>query len=275
VTGIVDVIKKAFSWGLEKAETEGLPDQSEGINYDEIVAQLNIAKSEVERIKLKMSAEMSEYYERLVKALKAKDEESATFNASELAIKKKVYKIVAAYEKLLGAAIERIADARNIEVLVKTLAPLQYVMETANNYLSGLAPDVTASLASVIESTEGVIRKVGLLSSVLPEGKSVALYSQEVKELITEAMKEAAEEAEKAAPKVPPAYDPEALERESSFAISSTMSPTVLTSAINTARSSAVITILAVGLSSISLISASEVSMAVTVNDLLNEVFLS
>jgi division protein CdvB (Snf7/Vps24/ESCRT-III family) len=212
VTGIVDVIKKAFSWGLEKAETEGLPNQFEGINYDEIVAQLNIAKSEVERIKLKMSAEMSEYYERLVKALKAKDEESATFNASELAIKKKVYKIVAAYEKLLGAAIERIADARNIEVLVKTLAPLQYVMETANNYLSS-APDVTASLASVIESTEGVIRKVGLLSSVLPEGKSVALYSQDVKELIAEAMKEAAEEAEKAAPKVPPAYDPEALER--------------------------------------------------------------
>jgi len=48
---------------------------------------------------------------------------------------------------------------------------------------------------------------------VLPEGKSVALYSQDVKELIAEAMKEAAEEAEKAAPKVPPAYDPEALER--------------------------------------------------------------
>jgi division protein CdvB (Snf7/Vps24/ESCRT-III family) len=213
VTGIVDVIKKAFSWGLEKAETEGLPDHSEGVNYDEIVAQLNMAKSEVERIKLKMSAEMSEYYQKLVKALKAKDEESATFSASELAIKKKVYKIVVAYEKLLGAAIERIADARNIEVLVKTLAPLQYVMETANNYLSGLAPDVTASLASVIESTEGVIRKVGLLSSVLPEGKSVALYSQDVKELIAEAMKEAAEEAEKAAPKVPPAYDPEALER--------------------------------------------------------------
>jgi len=55
VTGIVDVIKKAFSWGLEKAESEGLLNQSEGINYDEIVAQLNIAKSEVERIKLKMS----------------------------------------------------------------------------------------------------------------------------------------------------------------------------------------------------------------------------
>jgi len=46
VTGIVDVIKKAFSWGLEKAESEGLLNQSEGINYDEIVAQLNIAKSE-------------------------------------------------------------------------------------------------------------------------------------------------------------------------------------------------------------------------------------
>jgi len=55
VTGIVDVIKKAFSWGLEKAESEGLLNQSEGINYDEIVAQLNIAKSGVERIKLKMS----------------------------------------------------------------------------------------------------------------------------------------------------------------------------------------------------------------------------
>ncbi len=211
---IIDVVKKAFSWGGERAETAGVPDQAEGINYDEVIGQLNIARAEVERVKLRLLTDMNEYYERLVRALKAKDEEAAAFSASELAIKKKVFKVVAAYEKLLGVAIERISDARNIEALVKMLAPLQYVMEAVNNYLSGLAPDVTASLTSVIESTEGIIRRVHLISSVLPEAKSLALYDQEVKELMAKAMKEAGEEAEKVAPKVPPAYDLEALEKK-------------------------------------------------------------
>ncbi len=87
-------------------------------------------------------------------------------------------------------------------------------MDTVNNYLSSLAPDVTASLTSVIESTEGIIRKVHLISSVLPEGKSVALLDPEVKELMAKAMKEAGEEAERVAPKVPTTYDPEVLERK-------------------------------------------------------------
>ncbi|MGC9071989.1 MAG: hypothetical protein ACP5HK_04760 [Acidilobus sp.] len=214
VTTLVDVMRKAFSLFTDRAETAGVPEQAEGINYDDVIAQLNIARSEVERIKLKLLSEMNEYYERLVSALRAKDEEAAAFSASELAIKKKVFKVVAAYEKLLSAAVDRIADARNIEALVKMLAPLQYVMDAVNNYLSGLAPDVTASLTSVIESTEGIIRRVHLVSSVLPESKSLALYDQEVKELMAKAMKEAGEEAERVAPKVPTTYDPEVLERK-------------------------------------------------------------
>lgn len=210
---IIDIVKKAFSFGEGRAETAGVPEQAEGINYDDVIGQLNIAKAEVERVKLRLLTEMNEYYERLLKAIKAKDEEGAAFSASELAIKKKVFRVVAAYEKLLGLAIERISDARNVEALVKMLAPLQYVMEAVNSYLSGLAPDVTASLTSVIESTEGIIRRVHLLSSVLPEAKSIALYDDDVKELMAKAMKEAGEEAEKVAPKVPPAYDLEALEK--------------------------------------------------------------
>ncbi|MGC9210070.1 MAG: winged helix-turn-helix transcriptional regulator [Acidilobus sp.] len=214
MSALFDIMRKAFSIFTERPETAGVPDQSEGINYDDIIAQLTMAKSEVERVKLKLLSEMNEYYERLVNAIKSKDEETAAFSASELAIKKKVFKVVAAYEKLLGAAVERIADARNIEAIVKLLAPLQYVMDTVNNYLSSLAPDVTASLTSVIESTEGIIRKVHLISSVLPEGKSVALLDPEVKELMAKAMKEAGEEAERVAPRVPATYDSEVLERK-------------------------------------------------------------
>ncbi len=212
--GFTDVLKRAFSWGLGRSdEATGLPLQSEGINYDEVLAQLNIVKSEVDRMKIRLLGEINEYHRRLIAAIKSHDSESVELNASELVIKKRVYKLVATYGRLIGIAIERISDARTMESVIKALAPVQYAMTAMSNYLSGLAPDATASLMSVFESTESVIRKVGMISSVLPEGKSVAMLDDDVKRTIAEAMKEAQDETEQVTPRIPETVDPEALEQ--------------------------------------------------------------
>jgi predicted transcriptional regulator len=210
--GFTDVLRRAFSWGRGEAEGVDVLGQQEGINYDDILAQLNIVKSEVDRYKLKLLGEINEYHTKLVGAIRAHDNESIEINASELVIKKRVYKLVASYGHLIGIAIERIKDARTMEAITKALAPLHYAMGAISNYLSGLAPDATASLASVFESTESVIRKVNVLSSVLPEGRSLALLDDDVKKAISEAMAEAQAETEKLTPQVPRAVSPEELE---------------------------------------------------------------
>lgn len=214
--GITDVIRKAFGWGLSRdsSGSEELFNQGEGIDYDEILAQLNIVKSEVDRFKLKILNDINAYHAKLISAIKAHDNEGIELSASELVIKKRVYKLVATYGHLISVAIERINDARTVESIVKAVAPLQYAMNAISNYLSGLAPDASASLASVFESTESVIRKVNMISNMLPESRSIAMLDDETKKVIAEAMKEAQEETERLTPEVPRSVNPEAIEEK-------------------------------------------------------------
>ncbi len=186
--------------------------QGDGISYDDVLAQLHMVKEEIDRAKIRLQEEIINYHERLKSSLKNNDHESVIISASELALKKKVYKAVATYSSLLSLAIERIRDTRNLETIAKTIASVSYAMQHMSEYLGTITPEVSASLLAAAEHTESVIRKAGLLGSIVSDVKSVSMLDQEARQLIAEAAKEAAEETERVTPAVPESFDPTALE---------------------------------------------------------------
>ena len=216
MVSIQDLVKRALSWiSDERDEAEGAVSPSpfkEGFNYDDVLAQLNIVKGEIDRAKLLLMDEVARYSEKLKAAIRSRDNEGIIEAASELAIKKKVLKAVATYSKLIEIAMERIKDSRNLEAIASTLSSLQYAMNSMSQYLSNLAPDVMSRLLTLTELTESVINKAKLLSASIPEPKSLAVLDDEAKKLIAEAAREASEETERIAPKVPATFDPAVLE---------------------------------------------------------------
>ncbi|WP_292319242.1 hypothetical protein [Caldisphaera sp.] len=208
---IGDVVKKFFARGQYK-ET-GL-NQGEGIDYDEILAQLGIVKMELDRIKTTIINEIQGYYEKMIDSKRSNDNEGAEMSAAEIVLKKRVLKAVLAYGNMIELAIRRIQDTRSLESIVKVLAPLKYAMSSMDEYLSGFAPEAVTSLSNVLEETEGVIRKTGIISNTIPQGKSVSELVPEASELITSAIAKAQKEAEQLSPKVPETFDPEIIERK-------------------------------------------------------------
>lgn len=168
--------------------------ESEGVDFDEIIARLQLAKMEVDRLKEQLVNEISSYYDRMVNAVRTGDSEALELAAAEVVLKKKILTSVITYSKLLALAIQRIRDARDVETLVRVLAPLEYVMKAADDYLATVSPETVMRINSVLEATERVIRSTGLTASMLPSVR-VDLDS-EVREEIARAVAEASRESD-------------------------------------------------------------------------------
>ncbi|MDP8002685.1 MAG: hypothetical protein ACP5I6_02090 [Caldisphaera sp.] len=209
---IGDVVKKFFARGQSYKETS--LSQEEGIDYDGILAQLSIVKMEIDRVKTSLVNEIQGYYEKMVSSAKSKDTENMEINAAEIVLKKKVLKAVLAYGNMIELAIRRVQDTRNLESIIKIIGPLKYAMSAMDEYLTGLAPQAVTSLSNVIEATEGVIRKAGVITNAIPQGSSISELLPEASELMANALANAQKEADQLSPRVPDSFDPEVIERK-------------------------------------------------------------
>ena len=170
----------------------GVGDQA--VDFDEVIARLQLAKMEVDRLKEQLVSEISSYYDRMVEAARAGDSESLELTAAEVVLKKKVLTSVITYSKLLALAIQRLRDARDIETMVKVLAPLEYVMKAADDYLASVSPEAVMRINSVLEATERVIRGTQVTASLLPMAR--VDLDPEVREEIARAVAEANRESD-------------------------------------------------------------------------------
>nr|MEB3860089.1 hypothetical protein [Desulfurococcales archaeon] len=171
----------------------------EGLDYDDLVARLQVAKLEVDRIRQHLVNEIREHYESLQEAARSRDKEAMAASAAEIVLKKRVLRSVIAYGKLIETAIQRINDARNIEAIIKAITPLDYVLATMNDYLSTISPESVAKLNSVISQAEMMVRSTSSLASSLPVAKQEPL-DPEVQKLIENALRQAHTESESIAP---------------------------------------------------------------------------
>jgi len=168
--------------------------EGQGVDFDEVIARLQLAKMEVDRLKEQLVNEISSYYDRMVNAARSGDSEALELAAAEVVLKKKILTSVITYSKLLALAIQRIRDARDVETLVKVLAPLEYVMKAADDYLAAVSPETVMRINSVLEATERVIRNTQVTASMLPAAR--VDMDPEVREEIARAVAEASRESE-------------------------------------------------------------------------------
>lgn len=170
----------------------GVGDQP--VDFDEVIARLQLAKMEIDRLKEQLVNEISGYYDRMVEAVRAGDSESLELTATEVVLKKKILTSVITYSKLLALAIQRLRDARDVETMVKVLAPLEYVMKAADDYLASVSPETVMRINSVLEATERVIRNTQVTASLLPMARIE--FDPEVREEIARAVAEANSESD-------------------------------------------------------------------------------
>ncbi len=169
---------------------------AEALDYDDIIARLQVAKNEIDRIKSQLMNEISEYHDKLVAAIRKNDRDAIEEAAAEIVLKKKVLRGVLAYGKLINMAIHRINDARSIEAIARSLASLEYALAGMSDYMNALSPEVTAKLVGVIESAERVIRGTSVMAGNLPRPVNPLEMDPEIREEIAKAMREAQAESE-------------------------------------------------------------------------------
>ena len=197
---VIEAIRRLL--GKTEASPHHALEYGEGIDYDEVIARLHMAKSEVDRIKDQIMNEISEHQERMIEAFKKGDRDTAETTAAEIVIKKKVLRSIIAYSKLIGLAIQRIRDARNIEALVKALVPIEYAMRIVNDYLANVSPEALAKLTQALGAAETLVRHTGMIAESLPVVRSIADLDPEVREELIKAMAEAKRESDELIPRV-------------------------------------------------------------------------
>ncbi len=187
---VLDVFKK-----ITTAITGSKPSVGDqAVDFDDVIARLQLAKMEVDRLKEQLISEVTSYYDRMVEAAKVGDSESLELTAAEVVLKKKILTSVITYSKLLALAIQRLRDARDIETMIKVLAPLEYIMKAADDYLASISPEAVMRINSALEATERVIRGAQVTASLLPQAR--VELDPEVREEISRAIAEANRESD-------------------------------------------------------------------------------
>ncbi|MEM4558709.1 MAG: hypothetical protein QW208_02000 [Acidilobaceae archaeon] len=184
---VLDVVRRVFGLGTKAKSL------NEGVDFDEVMAKLQIAKMEVDRVKNQLIDEINRFYDKMIEAAKNKDNDTLELTATEIVLKKKVLTSILTYSKLLTLAIQRLDDARNIDTLVKVLAPLEYVMRATDDYIATISPETALKLSSLLEATERVIRGVEMTASYMPSARIIELdpeARQEIARVVAEANRE-------------------------------------------------------------------------------------
>ena len=182
------------------------------IDYDALLANLEIRREELEHVKNVIINEIKDSYNTLVKAMRAGDRETAELLAAEIAVKKNIAKALTMVTKLLSVAAARIKTARTTEEAIKVLNPVLAILRGMSPYLSNVSPEIALQVSAIRDEIE---RMYSIPSIQMPsiDTKSVLEMMPDAKNVLRQAAREAAEELEKELPEeAPSAIDVEVLE---------------------------------------------------------------
>ncbi|WP_131159979.1 hypothetical protein [Aeropyrum pernix] len=199
---VIDIVRKLgiISWspGAKAGHEPGYGE--EGVDYDEILARLQLTKTEVDSMKNIVLAEINRFYDRMLDAARRRDYDALHINAAEIVLKKRILKALTMYSRLIELAIVRIQDARSIESLAKALAPLEFAMRAMDEYLAATSPEIAARLTSIVQSTERVVRSTALTVNNIPVPAATVEIDPEIKREIRRVLSEVSKEVDDLVP---------------------------------------------------------------------------
>ncbi|BAA79946.1 hypothetical protein APE_0962 [Aeropyrum pernix K1] len=199
---VIDIVRKLgiISWspGAKAGHEPGYGE--EGVDYDEILARLQLTKTEVDSMKNIVLAEINRFYDRMLDAARRRDYDALHIHAAEIVLKKRILKALTMYSRLIELAIVRIQDARSIESLAKALAPLEFAMRAMDEYLAATSPEIAARLTSIVQSTERVVRSTALTVNNIPVPAATVEIDPEIKREIRRVLSEVSKEVDDLVP---------------------------------------------------------------------------
>ncbi len=180
----------------------GLREFGQQVDYDEIVASLEVKKLEIERLTGMLVHEVKDSYARIVDAMKNNDRETAELIAAEVAMKNTLIKALAMVSRLLHLAISRIKTAKSADELAKILGPAVVMLRNLNDYMASVAPEVAAQLSAIKDEIERLYAIPGINLDYL-KIKGVTDLVPESKEILRKAYEEASKDVERLLPPPP------------------------------------------------------------------------
>ncbi|MCE4604498.1 MAG: MarR family transcriptional regulator [Aeropyrum sp.] len=186
----------------------------EAIDYDEILARLQLTKTEVDSMRNMVLSEIRSFYDKMIAAARKKDIDSLHIHAAEIVLKKRILKALTMYSRLIELAIIRIQDARNIESLARALAPLEFAMRAMDEYLAATSPEIAARLSSIVQTTERVVKSTSITVSNIPIPTAQLELDPEVKREIARVLADVSREVDDLVPDPERVVSPKPREEE-------------------------------------------------------------
>jgi DNA-binding Lrp family transcriptional regulator len=188
---VVSVLRKFFSRlsGEQQWDEPEATDYLKGVglghrevDYDEIAANLEVRRLELEQMMGMLVSEVKESYSKIVESIRGGDRESAELLAAEVAMKNTLIKALAMVSKLLKLAVSKIKTAKSVEELAKVLGPAVIMLRNINEYMVSMAPEVAAQLSAIKDEIEKLYAIPGInlehmrirgITDLVPESKEV------------------------------------------------------------------------------------------------------
>ncbi len=227
---VVDVLRKIIGRSHSWDSTASVADPTAGVgiaydaedeasvDYDALMANLEVLRSEIEQLKRIVYDEIKETYDSIVDALRNKDKETAELLAAEVAVKKNLARALALVSKLLAVAMARAKTARSAEEVSRRLVPVLALLRSMSPYLTNVSPEIALQVNSIRDEIERLYYMPGVeVGSV--DTKSVMEFIPEAKSILRQAAQEVSEELDANIPEIEPvasqpALDIEALETQ-------------------------------------------------------------
>ncbi len=172
------------------------------VDYDEIAANLEVRRLELEQMMGMLVSEVKESYSKIVDSIRRGDRENAELIAAEVAMKNTLIKALAMVSKLLKLAISKIKTAKSVEELAKVLGPAVIMLRNINEYMTSMAPEVAAHLSAIKDEIERLYAIPGINLDYV-KVKGITDLVPESKEVLRKAYEEASKDLERILPPPP------------------------------------------------------------------------
>jgi len=218
---VVGAIKRLFSkssWSGEEEYMAGVPTGGllgdPGPDFDSLLANIRMARDEIDRHRLMLMDEIARLKQEAVAALRSGDREGAEMIAAEIVMKKNLLKGLIIYYKALNLLEVRIKTTRNLADIVQISRLMGEMARVITPYAEEAGAEWAATILKTQEMLDTLARSNSILIDTLPKTSVPLARSEEVQKQFMEIVKEANIESESLVADIPAPIDYEELEEK-------------------------------------------------------------
>ena len=156
---------------------------------DETVSRLEVIRTRLRSRIRELEARSKQLFDLIVKAQAERENDKAVTYANELAELRRMIRKAVHSELALEGVVHRLQTLRDLDEIGDALAPLREVLIAVGGDVRGVAPRVSESIRSILDSLDEVSAEVGRVPEM---GYASPTLSEEARRILAEASEIAA-----------------------------------------------------------------------------------